>query len=70
VSEAWNTPTDHTEPFHRLGHKLHQTAKALKAWATSLLSDARHKLYMAQEVILRLDEAQDFRELSEEELTL
>jgi hypothetical protein len=70
VSETWNAPTDHTEPFHRLGHKLHQTAKALKAWATSLLSDARHKLYMAQEVILRLDKAQDFQELSEEELTL
>ena len=22
VTQAWNTPTDHTEPFHRLGHKL------------------------------------------------
>jgi hypothetical protein len=70
VSAAWNAPSDHTEPFHRLRHKLHQTAKALKAWVTSLLSDARQKLYMAQEVILRLDEAQDFRQLSDEELAL
>jgi hypothetical protein len=37
---------------------------------TSLLSDAQQKLYMAQEVILRLDEAQDFRQLSDEELAL
>jgi exonuclease III len=32
VAEAWNAPTTHTESFHRLGHKVHHTAKALKSW--------------------------------------
>jgi exonuclease III len=57
VANAWNAPTTHTEPFHRLGHKLHTTAHALKRWSGSLMYDARLKLLMAQEVILRLDEA-------------
>jgi hypothetical protein len=70
VAQAWNAPTDHTEPFHQLVHKLHQTAKVLKAWANSLLSDARMKLHMAQEVILRLDEAQEFHQLSDAEFSL
>jgi len=70
VAHAWNSPTDHTEPFHRLGHKLRSTSLALKAWSKSFLSDARQKLHMAQQVILRLDEAQDFRQLSEAEFSL
>jgi exonuclease III len=61
VAEAWNAPNNHTEPFHILGHKLHQTEKALKSWSSLLLSHTRLRLHMAQEVILRLDEAQDFR---------
>jgi hypothetical protein len=61
AAEAWNAPNNHTEPFHILGHKLHQAAKALKSWSSLLLSQTRLRLHMAQEVILRLDEAQDFR---------
>lgn len=53
IATAWNEPTHHTEPFHRLGHKLHQTARALKTWSKSLISDARMKLHMAQEVMER-----------------
>jgi hypothetical protein len=64
VASVWQAPTSHTEPFHHLGHKLFSTAQALKKWSGSLLSDARLKLLMAQEVILRLDEAQDSRTLS------
>jgi hypothetical protein len=49
VASAWNAPTTHMKPFHRLGHKLHTTARALKRWSGSLLSDARLKLLMAQD---------------------
>jgi hypothetical protein len=70
VTKVWNTPTEHVEPFHRLGHKLHITFRALKAWSKSMLSDAWLKVHMAQEVILRLDEAQDFRDLSQAEFFL
>jgi hypothetical protein len=70
VAEAWNAPNNHTEPFHILGHKLHQTAKALKSWSFLLLSQTRLRLHMAQEVILRLDEAQEFHRLSDAEFAL
>jgi hypothetical protein len=67
VASAWFQPTTHTEPFHRLGHKLHVSSKALRKWSKSLISDAKLKLHMAQEVILRLDIVQETRELSESE---
>nr|CAB3475794.1 unnamed protein product [Digitaria exilis] len=70
VSEAWNKPTTHTEPFHRLGHKLFMTGRALKRWSKTIVSDARLKLHMAQEVILRPDEAQDNRDLTTAESDL
>jgi hypothetical protein len=43
---------------------------ALQKWSRSFLSDARQKLLMAQEIILRLDEAQDIRQLSSAEFNL
>jgi hypothetical protein len=70
VKQAWSQPTRHTEPFHRLGHKLFITGKALKEWSRTLISDARMKLHMAQEVILRLDTAQEHRPLSDAEFHL
>lgn len=70
VAEAWNAPTTHTKSFHRLGHKLHHTAKVFESWASSFLSETRQQRHMAQEVILRLDEAQEFRQLSDVEFTL
>jgi hypothetical protein len=60
----------HTEPFHRLGDKLFSTAVVLRKWSRSLISEARKKLHMAQDVILRLDEAQDTRQLSTAEFNL
>lgn len=70
VQTSWNAPTHHTEPFHRLGHKLFTTSWALKKWSMTLIPDARMKLLMAQEVVLRLDEAMDVRDLSPEETWL
>jgi hypothetical protein len=43
------------------------SSKALRKWSKSLISDAKLKLHMAQEVILRLDIVQETRELSESE---
>jgi hypothetical protein len=45
-------------------------ALALKKWSKSLLSVARQKLHMAQEVIQHLDEAQESRALSNAEFNL
>ena len=70
VTAAWNETTLHHEPFHKLYHKLQSTAKALRVWSKRLIPDAKLQLHMALEVILRLDEAQEFRQLSPEEQTL
>jgi len=67
VQAAWNTPTFHTKPFHRLGHKLFLTARALRSWSSSIISDARLKLLMAQQVIMQFDIAQENRELNDAE---
>ena len=70
VEQAWLAPTQHREPFHRLYYKLQFTAKALKEWSSKLIPDARLFMYMALEVILRLDMAQENRGLSDMEVNL
>jgi hypothetical protein len=70
VAAAWNDTSLHHEPFHKLYHKLQVTAEALRVWSKQLIPDAKLQLHMALEVILRLDEAQEYRQLSPEEQTL
>jgi len=70
VTQAWTQQTTHTEPFHRLGHKLYTTSRALRNWSRSLISDAKLNYLMAQEVILRLDTAQEHRQLSDAQYSL
>lgn len=57
VTRAWNMQSSQVEPFHRLYHKLHDTAVALREWSSRLIPYAKMQLYMALEVILRLDSA-------------
>lgn len=61
---------NHTEPFHRLDHKLHSTAMVLRKWSNSIISDTKLKLQMAEVVILHLNAAQDIRSLSHAEFAL
>jgi hypothetical protein len=61
---AWEEHTDHHESFHVLYNKLCVTAQHLKKWSNGICSDAKMKLHMALEVILRLDVAQENRSLS------
>lgn len=63
-------PTEHYEPFHVLYHKLLSTSKSLRAWSKNLISDAKNQFRMENEVILRLDIAQETRSLSPTELSL
>ena len=50
-----------------LNRRLAETAWALRTWSKLLFSNARLQLYIANEVIFRLDVAQESRRLSEEE---
>jgi exonuclease III len=70
VKEAWDAPMNHHEPFHILYHKLRTTAEKLRTWSKDKISDAKKLFFMAQEVILRLDIAQENRDLSTEEMNL
>jgi Tfp pilus assembly protein PilZ len=47
-----------------LHNRLTSTKRSLLSWSRSLFSDARLQLHMANEVILRLDIAQESRTLS------
>jgi hypothetical protein len=70
VQTAWMASSVHHEPFHRLYHKLQNTAAALREWNNKIIPDARLYLHMALEVILRLDLAQENRQLSPAESSL
>jgi hypothetical protein len=70
VKEAWQGSTLGCSPLNVLYYKLQRTAKALKSWSSKLFSKARLELAMANEVIQRLDVAQENRQLSAQELQL
>lgn len=57
-------------PLTVLRKKLTETARALRAWAKPLFSNARLQLHMANEIILLLDTAQETRHLSQQESDL
>jgi hypothetical protein len=70
VQAACMAPSVHHEPFHRLYHKLQNTAATLREWNNKIIPDARLYLHMALEVILRLDLAQENRQLPPAESSL
>lgn len=68
VAEAWNSLVPGADPCRALDYKLRQTAKALKSWSSNNVGSIRLQLMVAREVIARLEEAQDRRQLSTQEL--
>lgn len=69
VQLAWNK--EHRGPaLSVLRAKLDDTAKALRAWSKPLFSNVRLQLHIALEVIMRLDTAQEGRQLSGDEQVL
>ena len=71
VAVAWSHPVHgDVDPFRVLDIKLRYTARALRSWSTSRIGSVRFQLALAREVVLRFDEAQDFRDLSPQEVAL
>jgi hypothetical protein len=70
VRAVWQRPSPHTQPIRILHHKLSSTARHLRKWSQSILSDAKKKFFMALEVIKRLDIPQEHRVLSDAERIL
>jgi len=69
VMTAWSKPQAGSAQTV-LSKKLAETARALRSWSKLLFSNARIQLYIANEVIFRLDVAQESRWLSKEESSL
>jgi hypothetical protein len=56
--------------FRVLDYKLRNTAKSLKRWRQKFIGSVRLQLSVARLVVLRLDQEQDRRSLSVDEITL
>ena len=67
VQGAWNQRVNHSDPYQILFHKLKKTSQALRKWSKTIFAHSKVQLFMALEVILRLDVAQELRPLSVEE---
>lgn len=70
VQGAWSKPVSSSDPIRILDTKLTCTAKALRSWGQRKQSRFALLFQIANEVILRFDEAQEHRSLSEEERKL
>lgn len=70
VQHAWDRPVNHDCPYIRIKRKMQRVAKDLKIWSRTLFGGVRQQFHIANEVILRLDVAQESRRLSAEELKL
>lgn len=70
VKEAWSQPGTGSNGMMILHNRLQQTATKLKIWSRSLFSNAKMQLNISNEVIQRLETAQESRQLSELEVAL
>jgi hypothetical protein len=69
VQQAWSKQ-QYGSAHTVLKNKLAETAKALRSWSKPLFSKVQLQLQIANEIILRLDVAQENRQLSVAEQTL
>lgn len=70
VQAVWKRSTAHTQPLQILYQKMAATARHLRAWSRSIISENKLKMQMALEVIHMLDIAQETRQLSSAEFKL
>lgn len=70
VQDAWSKPTGSNDHIRTLHIKLPRTAKALKRWGKQRTGALKQQADIANEVILRLDQAQESQQLTAEEISL
>jgi hypothetical protein len=70
VKEAWDLEVSHQDPLCVFDAKLKHTAKALRQWGQRVQSQHSLLFQVANEVILRLDEAMEARQLTTDERKL
>jgi hypothetical protein len=70
VEASWNAGSAHADPICRLDRKLRRLAKDLQRWSSMKVGSIRDQILIANEVIFRLDAAQEGRALSAAEAEL
>jgi hypothetical protein len=70
VEAIWGKEKVSANPFVNLGSKLQSLARGLQSWSQRRIGRVRGQILMANELIMRLDVAQEIRVLSMEELGL
>ncbi|XP_073355103.1 uncharacterized protein [Aegilops tauschii subsp. strangulata] len=70
VKRAWEEEVDSSDPAKVLSIELQRTAKALRSWGQKKQGSLEMQFQISNDVILRLDTAQETRDLSLEERRL
>jgi len=70
VQNSWQALVSSRNPTRILHIKLARLGKALKRWNKGIICSLRSASHAAQEVILRLDKAQEDRQLTDSEMEL
>jgi len=70
VQRGWRCPDDITNAFQRLDCLLRNVTKELQSWAAKTIGSVKMQLLIAKELIFRLDQVQEHRELSSREFQL
>ncbi|KAM0889850.1 hypothetical protein ACQ4PT_027467 [Festuca glaucescens] len=67
VQSAWESVQQQVDPFINLHAKLSAAARALTSWSSQFTNDLELRAAISSELIFRLDQAMDCRQLTEEE---
>jgi hypothetical protein len=70
VQQAWNKPVTGRSPLNILHYRLQNTTRELKTSSRKLFGNARRDLHPANEIIQRLEVAQESRPLLDDEQKL
>lgn len=70
ISQAWSRPVVPLDPLARFDFMLRNLVRQLKSWSAARIGEIRAQLLMARELVLRLDTAQERRQLTEAENAL
>jgi hypothetical protein len=70
VSRGWTCPPTIIDPLCRLNAMLHSLKCELQRWAANRIGNVREQLLMARDIIQKLDQASERRELSDREFEL
>jgi hypothetical protein len=70
LKRGWQCSGNSSDPIRRLDALFKNLASELKSWSARRIGIIKEQLIMAREIILRLDQASDQRQLTQQEAAL